>query len=112
MEDLTNWVIERIAKMAREHRFTLGDRLIETCLDTTTLLYEAAYTREKLPLLARASRGLMRARLLVRLAQRQKVLSIDQREYFTIQSTEIGQMIGGWTKSVRARYETPRRPPG
>ena len=33
MEDLTRWVIQRVAKMPREHRFTIGDRLVETSLE-------------------------------------------------------------------------------
>jgi hypothetical protein len=42
MEDLTHWVMERVAKMPREHRFTVGGRLLETCLEVTLLLCLAA----------------------------------------------------------------------
>ena len=45
MEELTAWIVEGVAKMLREHRSTIGNRLIETCLDVTMLLCEAAYTR-------------------------------------------------------------------
>ncbi len=107
MEELTGWVLDRVAKMPREHRFTIGDRLIATALDVTTLLCEAAYTRDKLPILQRASRELLRAQVLVRLAQGRRLLSIDQREYFGKETSEIGKMIGGWTKVVKARYERP-----
>lgn len=57
MEDLPVWVIERTAKMPREHKFTVGDKLVERCLEITTLLVEASFAREKLPLLAAASRA-------------------------------------------------------
>jgi hypothetical protein len=107
MEEVTAWVIERVAKMPRDHKFTIGDRLVETCLSVTELLCEAAYTRDRLPLLLRASRALTRARLLVRLAQRLHLLSMNQREHFAAQTTEIGQMIGGWTRAARSRYEGP-----
>jgi hypothetical protein len=103
MEDLLVWVIERAAKMPREHKFTVGDKLVETCLEVTVLLVEASFVRDKLPLLARASRGLTRARVLVRVAQRLHVLTMDQRTYFSEQSIELGKMLGGWTKSVSAR---------
>ncbi len=103
MEDLTVWTVERVAKMPRDHKFTVGDRLVETCLSLTTLLCEAAYTRDKLPLLLQASRALTRARLLVRVAQRLHLLSIDHREYFADQSEEIGKMLGGWTRTQRSR---------
>lgn len=49
--------------MPRDHKFTLGDKLVETCLEVTTLLTEASYVRDKLTLLASASRALTRARL-------------------------------------------------
>ncbi len=80
MEDLTVWVVERVAKMPRDHKFTVGDKLCETCLQVTTLLTEASYVRDKVALLAAASRALTRARVLVRIAQRLRLLSDSQRE--------------------------------
>ncbi len=112
MEEVTAWVMERVAKMPRDHKFTLGDRLVETCLSVTELLCEAAYCRDKLPLLLRASWALTRARLLVRLAQRLQLLSMNQREHFTEQTGEIGKMIGGWTRTMRVRQPDPAARPG
>lgn len=103
MEDLTLWTIERVAKMPRDHKFTVGDKLVETCLEVTTQLTEASYVRDKLALLAAASRGLTRARLLVRMGQRLHLLSTAQRDFFGSQSTEIGKMIGGWTRATKSR---------
>lgn len=103
MEDLTLWVLERAAKMPREHKFTLGDKLVETCLEATTLLTEASFVRDKLALLAAASRALTRARILCRLAQRLRLLSADQRQFFVDQSLQIGKMLGGWTRAQKAR---------
>jgi hypothetical protein len=103
MEDLLVWVMERVAKMPRDHKFTIGDRLVEACLQTCSLLVEASFVRDKLALLAQASRALTRARVLVRVAQRLHLLSPPQREYFADQSLEIGKMLGGWTRSVQMR---------
>jgi hypothetical protein len=55
MEDVTHWVVERVAKMPREHKFAIGDKLVEACLDVTCALVEATYIRDKLGLLAQAS---------------------------------------------------------
>ncbi len=33
MEDLSLWTAERVAKFPRDHKFTVGDRLLETCLE-------------------------------------------------------------------------------
>jgi hypothetical protein len=64
MEDVTHWVVERVAKMPREHKFAIGDKLVEACLEVTCALVEATYVRDKLGLLAQASRTLVRARAL------------------------------------------------
>ena len=103
MEDVTHWVIERVAKMPREHKFTLGEKLVETCLHVTCLLVEAAYTRDKLRLLADASRGLTRARVLARLASRVRALSGEQLAHFERETVDIGRSLGGWTRSVQRR---------
>jgi hypothetical protein len=47
METLLAWVVERVVKFPREHKFTVGDRLVETCLDITSHLVEASYRRDK-----------------------------------------------------------------
>jgi hypothetical protein len=57
MEELTLWVMQRVAQMPRAHKFTVGDRLVETCLDVTGALVDASFTRDKGALLAGASRG-------------------------------------------------------
>ena len=62
METLLAWVVERVAKFPREHKFTVGDRLVETCLDITSHLVEASYRRDKHAELSAASRALVRAR--------------------------------------------------
>ncbi len=103
MEDITHWAIERVAKMPREHKFAIGDKLVEACLEVTCTLVEATYVRDKLGLLTQASRGLVRARVLARLASRSKLLSLDQLAYFERETVEIGRMIGGWTRSMRRR---------
>jgi hypothetical protein len=103
MEDITHWVVQRVAKMPREHKFAIGDKLVEACLDVTCTLVEATYVRDKLGLLAQASRGLVRARVLGRLAGRSKLLSLEQLAHLERETVEVGRMLGGWTRSVRRR---------
>ena len=57
MEALVLWVIQRVEKFPRSHKFTVGDRWIDTCLEVQTSLVEATYVRDKRGLLAGASRG-------------------------------------------------------
>jgi hypothetical protein len=43
MESLLTWTAERVAKFPRDHKFTIGDRLVEVCLDIMSNLVEASY---------------------------------------------------------------------
>lgn len=104
MEDLALWAIQHAAKFPRTHKFTVGDRLVETCLDVTAALVEATYLprgNAKLQRLHHASRSLTRARVLIRIAQRLNLLSARQRHHFATESDELGRMLGGWTRSIR-----------
>jgi len=106
MESITLWVIGRVEQFPRTHRFTIGDRWIETCLDIQTSLVEATYLRDKRALLLSASRGLVRARVLARMAASLHCISLNQEAHFTKESTEVGRMIGGWLRSVSQRPRT------
>ncbi|MGK3992038.1 diversity-generating retroelement protein Avd [Sorangium sp. So ce1024] len=103
MEALLAWVAEGVAKFPRDHRFTVGDRLLHTCLDITESLIEASYRRDKRADLAAASRGLVRARVLMRLAHALRCVSEAQHLHFARESDEIGKMLGGWIRSAHPR---------
>ena len=103
MESLLTWTAERVAKFPRDHKFTVGDRLIETCLDVMAHITDAAYRRDKLAALAAASRSLTRARVLARLAAALRCLSGAQHLHFVKESDEVGKMLGGWLKASQSR---------
>ena len=105
MEPLVVWVIGRVDNFPRKNRFTVGDRWIDTCLDVQTSLVEATYVRDKRSLLQSASRGLVRARVLARVAASLHSISLDQEAHFNREATEIGRMIGGWLRSLAQRNQ-------
>ncbi|MFW5741158.1 MAG: four helix bundle protein [Myxococcota bacterium] len=104
MEPVTLWVIQRVDHFPRKHKFTIGDRWIDTCLDVQTSLVEATYIRDKRALLLSASRALVRARVLARVAASLHCISLDQEAHFNRETTEIGRMIGGWLRSLAHRH--------
>ena len=97
-EDLTVWVMERAEKFPRNHKYTVGDKLVETCLEMTTLVVEANYlpsqSRAKLVRLQAAARAVTQAGVLIRVAQRLGLLSARQRGHFAQQSEALGRMLG------------------
>ena len=103
MEALTLWVVQRVAAMPREHKFSLGEMLVKTCVTITGLLIDATFTREKQAMLIEASRALTRSGVLVRILHQLRLLSNQQREFYSHESTEIGRMIGGWTRAMQQR---------
>ena len=66
--ELIAWIIPQIEKFPRARRFTLGERIEQGLLDVLELLIEAAYSRNKAPLLGRANLRLDVVRHLWRLA--------------------------------------------
>ena len=45
MEGLLTWTEERVAKFPRDHKFTVGDRLLEICLDVMPVDSGAPWTQ-------------------------------------------------------------------
>jgi hypothetical protein len=103
LESLCAWAIERAESFPRKVKFSLGERFIEANLRVVECLVEAAYTRDKRAALLAASRALVRARVVARLAQRLRALSNDQLHYFDGESVVVGRMVGGWLRYVNQR---------
>lgn len=51
------WLLERVENIPKSQRFVLGQRLADGSMDVMELLVEAAYTRDKKPLLQEANRN-------------------------------------------------------
>ena len=105
MEEVSAWVIGRSAQFPREHRFTLGERMVQASLDALEALTEAAYRRDKLASLAAADRALVRLRVIARLAERFQCISHAQMAHLASESVEVGRMLGGWTRQQRRAME-------
>ncbi len=114
MEELLVWVAERVARFPKQHKFTIGDRWLESCLDTHGALVEAAYlpgqSPAKVSTLGVAQRSLTRARTLARVGQRLGGVSERQLDFFVKESDEVGRMLGAWTKQARgSRVAVPAK---
>ena len=45
--NLTHWYIEKLSRLPKNHRFTLGEKIQNTLLDLLMLLSDAIYSKEK-----------------------------------------------------------------
>ena len=105
MYDVLKWLLPKMSKLPRSHKFTLGDRVTNLGLDVLMLLVEASYTREKLELLRQANRKLEQLRYLLRLCKDLELLPMRSYEYISREINEAGSFIGGWVKQQQGRVK-------
>lgn len=99
--DINLWLLARVARLPRDYKFTLGDRLQTASLDLSLALIEAAHAVSRDRPLYRASRLLDQLRLLLRMARDLGALSPRQHEHVSGLNEELGRMIGGWIRSTK-----------
>lgn len=98
---LTLWYIQKIEKLPKNHRYTLGERIQNSLLALLMTLSDTIYSKDKKALLLLANQEIERLRLLTRLIKDLSILSNDNYEFIISYLNEIGQMIGGWKKTLR-----------
>lgn len=96
--NFTKWYIEKLAKLPKNHRFTLGEKIQNTLLELLMLLSDAIYTKNKASLLTQANKELEKLRILSRLMKDLNCLSTDNYRFITTSTNEIGKMLGGWMR--------------
>jgi hypothetical protein len=99
--DFVLWLLPKVEKFPKSHKFTVGERLSATALDVLMLLVEAAYSAKKDHLLADAIGKINSIRYLLRLARDLKLMALDSWSFAVGRLDEIGRMAGGWLKSTR-----------
>jgi len=104
------WAVPQVNKWPRDHRFTLGDRVVTHLYDLLELLVEASYTRDKAGLLARANLKVDLLRYLFRLANDLDILGLRRYEHASKLLVELGQQVGGWKRAASQRRGPPARP--
>ena len=95
---LMEWMVPLLDHFPRTRRHTLAARLEHLLLEVLELLIEAAYSRQKAPLLQRANRKLELLRHLWRLCFRLHYINSKRYEYGIKLIDEPGRQIGGWLK--------------
>jgi hypothetical protein len=103
--DLVREMTRRVAKLPRDHKFLLGDRILCNVYELLDLLIEAKYTKNKVPMLERANLRLEQVRFQVRLAHDEKLISTHQYEVAARLLNEVGRLVGGWRRSRGAPGE-------
>ena len=104
--DLILWIVPVLEKYPKGQKYLVGDRIETMLLDVMELIVQAAYTRNKAPLLYSANLKIETLRHLIRLSRDLKLISVKKYEYASRELNEVGAEIGGWLKYARGHQRT------
>ncbi len=100
--DLLAWLLPKVEKFPKAHRFTVTQRVMDAALDCQDAVFLAQSRRgtRRLAALWDADTALNRLRLYLRLAHHWQWLSEGQYEHVSAQVAEIGRLLGGWIRQT------------
>ncbi|MGF1486574.1 MAG: diversity-generating retroelement protein Avd [Prochloraceae cyanobacterium] len=98
--DLIKWYVPVLNRLPRDHRFTLGERIINNLYDLLEGLIEARYAKknEKLARLQSFNNKLDILRYQTRLLHDFELISVQRYKYISQRFNEIGIELGLWIK--------------
>lgn len=105
--DLVKWYVPILNRLPRNHRFTLGERIINELYDLLEGLIEARYSRNKLATLEKLNIRLDLLRHQTRLLLDFELMKTDRYEYVGKLINDIGTDLGGWIRQQRHRAAHP-----
>ena len=97
-EKVCAWILHKTELFPKSARFGLASRLADATLDFLEHVLEAKYTKDRAPILGRASITLEKIRFLIRLSFEMRYLSEKQYLFISGMVDESGRMLGGWMK--------------
>lgn len=102
--DLLLWLIPATTKFPREQRFVLAKAVQETALRFQEQIIEAGLAKGQTQqrALAQADVDLTKLRFYLRLCQDLKLLKSRQYRHVAELVTEVGRLLGGWRRSIKA----------
>lgn len=102
--DLIKWYIPILNRLPKDHRFALGDRIINKLYDLLEGLIEARYAKsDKLTRLQSLNTQLDILRYQTRLLYDFQLISTQRYKYINQQLNGIGIELGGWIKQQQKR---------
>lgn len=101
--DLIQWYVPILNRLPRDHRFQLGNRMVNGLYELLEELILARYQRHKLPQLERLNSKLDVLRYQTRLLLDFDLLSHKRYQYVGQLINGIGTDLGGWIRQHKER---------
>jgi len=99
--DLIQWFVPLLNRLPRDHRFALGDRLVQGLYDLLEGLVTARSNRAKLPLLEPLPSRLDLLRLQTPLLQASHLIAVGRSEHASRLLDGVGPQHSGWLGQQR-----------
>ncbi|MFM7527336.1 MAG: diversity-generating retroelement protein Avd [Nodosilinea sp.] len=101
--DLVKWYVPILNRLPRDHRFTLGERIIQGLYDLLEGLIQARYSANKLERLQTLNIRLDLLRHQTRLLFDFHLMEVSRYEYVGTMINDLGMELGGWIKQQKTR---------
>lgn len=101
--DLIKWYVPILMRLPRDHRYLLGDRMVQGLYDFLETLIQVRYQRDKRAQLQRLNSKLDILRYQTRLLLDFELMSVKRYEYAGQLINAIGIDLGGWIKQQQQR---------
>ena len=99
--DLIRWYVPILNRLPRDHRFTLGERMINGLYNLLEGLILARYSHQKLEQLEQLNIQLDLLRHQTRLLLDFDLINTERYEHVSKLLDEIGVELGGWIRQQR-----------
>lgn len=99
--DFTLWYVPHVNRWPRDHKFTLGDRVVNLLYHIHEELLRAKYESDKLPRLQRVNTELEILRQRTRMVRDFQLLSPEQFYFASQAINAIGTELGGWMRQQK-----------
>jgi hypothetical protein len=101
--DVIKWYVPIIDRFPKIHKFTLGDKIINSLYELLAELIRAKYSKNKLDKLESINVQLDILRFQNRMSLDFDLISLKRYEYVSQLINEIGIEIGSWMKKLRQK---------
>ncbi len=98
--DIVPWIMARTERFPKNLRYSLSQKIDNTCLEVLELIVQAIYSQSKREILQKINLKLDLLRALFQMSFKMQRLSESQYEYISRELMESGKMVGGWLKSA------------
>ncbi len=101
--DLIQWYVPILNRLPRDHKFTLGQRMIHGLYELLERLIQAKYSRKKLPILYELNIKLEILRHQSRMLLDFQLVQAERYKHAGRQLHIIGTELGGWIKQQQGK---------